>query len=102
MKKSEAYNYFVPNFNLIAIKAMHKHVKMLGKAPAPEDFVDKYLENEIAQFDAELKEGIPTQSDIAEEISLMDKSVNRYHSEDFGNMQDWEEKSINTNKFSWE
>jgi len=102
MKKSQAYKYFVPNFNLIAIKAMHKHVKMLGKAPAPEDFIDKYLENEIAEFDAELKVGAPTQDDIAEEISLMDKSVNYSYSEDYSNMQDWEEDSINTNKFSWE
>lgn len=102
MKNSQVYNYFVPNFNLIAIKAMHKHVQMFGKAPVSEDFVDKYLEDQMVEFDAELKVGAPTQDDIQEEISLMDKSVNYSSSEDFGNMQDWEENSINTNKFSWE
>ena len=102
MKNSQVYSYFTPNYNLIAIKAMHKHTQIFGSAPAPENFMDKYIEDEIAEFDAELKVGAPTQDDIQEEISLMDKSVNHSYSEDYGNMQDWEENSINTNKFSWE
>ena len=102
MKNSQVYSYFTPNYNLIAIKAMHKHVQIFGNVPAPADFMDKYLEDQLVEFDAELKVGAPTQDDIQEEISLMDKSVNYSYSEDYGNMQDWEEDSINTNKFSWE
>lgn len=87
--------------NLTAIKAMASWVNLHGSAPAPENYLDLYL-NKIFEQDLVNEDGIYedadyvvdyTEEDIFEEISMMEKENNYYYSEDCENIEDWNLKS---------
>lgn len=74
---------------LLKYRAMHDWVKLNGATPAPVDYAELYQD----------KIGTDTpdcvldykQSDIREEVGFLDNNVERCHSEDMENMQDFSE-----------
>lgn len=87
--------------NLTAIKAMASWMNMNGKTPAPENYIDLYL-NKIFEQDLVDEDSMYddadyvldySEEDILEEISAMEHENNYYHSEDCENIEDWNLKS---------
>jgi len=83
--------------NITAIKAMASWININGKTPAPENYIDLYLDKigfdnfvETENFDNEVDCVLDyNEQDIYEEIELMENSVNTYYSEDCENMQEF-------------
>ena len=79
---------------------MHYWVKRFGSTPAPEDYVDYYLnkvgienvvENEF-NYDTADKVLDYTNKDIEEEISYLDNNVDRFQTEDCESLEELSEQ----------
>ena len=87
--------------NLTSIKAMHSWVKTNGRSPAPENYIDIYLNKvgleNIVEDDCNYEPADKvinyTEEDMLEEIAIMD-AVNAYfQTEDVEHLEDWGIKS---------
>ena len=81
------------NYNILAIEAMHDWITKYGKTPVPVDYIENYhKENDSSSWDADEVDHIRildyTDKDIQEEVDFMDKSVNRFHSEDCESLEE--------------
>ena len=90
------------NNNLLSIEAMHHWVKSNGSTPAPENYVEMFLNSIGISNSVDLRDAIglgyettdsviePTNRDMEEEIELLDRneSVNNSNSEDCETMQE--------------
>jgi hypothetical protein len=86
--------------NLLKIQAMHYWVKCFGSTPAPEDYVDYYLnkvgiesvvENE-SNYDTADNVLDYTNKDMEEEINYLDNIVNNNYSEDCESLEELSEQ----------
>lgn len=87
--------------NITAIKAMNSWVNTHGRSPAPENYIDIYLnkvglENVVeddANYEPADKVLDYTDDDIAEEIAMLDFINDYFESEDVEHLEDWNIKS---------
>ncbi len=87
--------------NLTSIKAMHSWVKTNGRSPAPENYIDIYLNKmgleNVVEDDTNYEPADQvlnyTENDMLEEIAMLD-FVNDYSfTEDVEHLEDWGVKS---------
>jgi hypothetical protein len=74
---------------LLKYRAIHDHVKLNGSQPLPIDYIESY-QNKVGTDTPDYVLGYK-QSDVREEIELLDNSVENNHVEDMENMQDFSE-----------
>lgn len=87
--------------NLTSIKAMHSWVNINGRSPAPENYVDIYLNKvgleNIVEDDSNYEPADEvinyTEEDMLEEIAIMDAVNDYFHSEDVEHLEEWGIKS---------
>lgn len=83
--------------NITAIKAMASWINTNGRTPAPENYIDLYLDKigfdnfvETEDVDNEVDYVLDyDEQDVYEEIGLMENSVNTFYTEDCENMQEF-------------
>jgi len=83
--------------NITAIKAMASWINTNGRTPAPENYIDLYLDKigfdnfvETEDVDNEVDYVLDyDEQDVYEEIELMENSVNTFYTEDCENMQEF-------------
>jgi hypothetical protein len=83
--------------NITAIKAMTSWINTNGRTPAPENYIDLYLDKigfdnfvETEDVDNEVDYVLDyDEQDVYEEIELMENSVNTFYTEDCENMQEF-------------
>lgn len=86
--------------NLIKIQAMHYWVKNFGSTPAPEDYVDYYLNkvgiDKVVESDSNYEPADKvlnyTDKDMQEEIDNMESGVNYFYTEDCESIEELSEQ----------
>lgn len=86
------------NNNITAIKAMVSWMNQNGKTPAPENYIDLYIdkmcESGVVEEDSNYDDADLvldySNNDMEEEISMMDNTNNYFHTEDM-EIEDWAE-----------
>ena len=93
-------NYTNAMNNILKFKAMHYWIKCFGNTPAPEDYVDYYLNkvgiDNVVEDDSnyEVADNVLdyTDKDIDEEIESMENNVNTFFSEDCESIEELSEQ----------
>lgn len=82
--------------NITAIKAMNSWINQNGRTPAPENYIDLYLDevglDNVVDDDSNYDEADHvldyTEEDVFDEISSLDNTNDYYHSEDM-DIEEW-------------
>lgn len=86
--------------NITAIKAMASWTNLNGRTPAPDNYIDLYLDkvglenvvDDESNYDAVDQVLQYTEEDMLEEIAVMDAVNDYFQSEDVENIEDWDIK----------
>jgi hypothetical protein len=82
--------------NITAIKAMNSWINQNGRTPAPENYIDLYLDkvgldnvvDDDSNYDTPDQVLNYTEKDMDDEISSLDNTNNYFHTEDM-DLEDW-------------